>query len=259
MAYERIFSVAFFAFFLTSSCMNPCNWLSRCFAQRERRVEYEIMQDKPLNRVIIQPAPAKSSLIVSSSSVIPPRLISQIQALKKIFRQNEVFKNDALQTHILDYLGDESYIHAITLCEQAYILKGTYSNCVGWKGFFLPIMRMQFCNQDSELRVFMAKKLHDESNHILTWDLNSQKLIGQPCKAYFDVELECARPPAKIEALSANKQFKAVVTHEFYPNDDEYPAPGRGAYKPQYHAKVDIVWNYTYKQFLAYVFLGIGK
>lgn len=200
-----------------------------------------------------------SSKVTDVVCAMPPiisEVANEIPQLKLIFNKLIIFSIPLIQKEILDFLGDDSWIKfSQTLSEFAYMSKeGMYPP----KGFFLPIVSMSFCQKDKQLKAIVSGSVQQESNQSLTWDLHSGRCIKNSCMAYFDVHIESARPPKTVQAISKNKKLKALVTHEFYPNDDEYPAPGNGAYRPQYQATVEIGWNFTYKDLLAYIFSKMG-
>jgi hypothetical protein len=205
--------------------------------------------------------PAQDIEMVSYHPPMPIKVAIEALKLKRILSKQESFNNQKTQALILDYLNDGSCIPIATLSHEATFSPPEERVWKRLKCFFMPIVRMRFLHKDKQLIVSMAKKPTDVSTNILIWSITSHKLIadGVHEKYIRDIELECCRPPAIVQATSDNQALKAVVTHEFYPNDDEYPAPGNGAYKPKYEATVDIVWNCSYKQLLAYVFSKMGR
>lgn len=229
---------------------NPCKWVSDCL----------VRSDTPTGFVVLSDEPNKKSAEESKNAQPDIQLLAllkpHIKPFKEIFGKHEAFKSNKVQAAIVDYLGDTDLIPYGTLRKDSYMSSG---RCQGSKAFFLPILHMQFSSDGSRLIAAMSFSKSVQSSQYIAWSICTGQCVENNCQPYWDVEIECARPPKAVSAVSPDGALKAIVTHEFYPNDGEYPAPGYGAYRPQYEACVDLVLNCTYKQFLAYIFLNMGK
>lgn len=234
----------------SGASLNPCTWISHCLVRSNTPTGFVALPDEPKNKLAQEPKNAQPD------TPLPASLKARFEPFKKIFGKHEAFKSSKVQAAIVDYLGEADLIPYGTLREEAYKVSG---RCQGCKAFFLPILHMQFSPGGSKLVAVMSFSKSMQSSQYIAWSIHTGQCLANTCQPYWDVEIECARPPKEVSAVSPDGALKAIVTHEFYPNDGEYPAPGHGAYRPQYEACVDLVLNCTYKQFLAYIFLNMGK
>lgn len=188
----------------------------------------------------------------NAKEVIPlsPILKAYAQECQKVLSKHDVFKIAAVYNTLLAYADDSCLIPYKTLQEQAFM---NARGCHGYKAFYLPILQMHFSPDSSQLQAAMGPSQNMGESEYIVWHIPSGTCLHNQCKPYWDVEIEHARPPEKVVAVSPDRSLRALVIHQFYENDAEYPAPGLGAYRPQYQAVVRLYWNYTLKQFLAYI------
>jgi len=236
--------LAVFVFWHTlgSASLNPCKWFSDCFARS---------YSSPVGYLPLLDEQNKPNQLISP---LPPAFKSHAEKCKKILNKHEIFKVATICATLLEYVGDSSFVPLKTLQQDMYIPSGRYG---GAKAFVLPIVQMNFSADGSQLHAVMSFNKNAQLSQYIVWDVYSGGCLINNCKPYWDVEIECVRPPKHVQAVSPDGALKAIVINDFYPHDQAYPAPGNGAYRPQYETVVQLQWSCTLKQFMEYMLLGM--